>query len=424
MNGEQKQINWMFWIWWIVLTILSGFVGSYLSDTLGWGTQDFNGDAGTLFFMLDNGILALAVCAAQWILLRNHFYKSFWWFVAGTLGRFLGVLIGYMVVVTVIVQFNLSSGIWQFYLFSTLRGVVLGISQWIFLKQQRAKAGWWILASAVGWTIGLILIDTSQNELIRNGVDYAIAGIITGAAMIWILRQPIKEPKQETGSGDLVRAFILVWALSWGISWFIGWYTVSLIGWGFSFAIGGQVGGKIAGGIAGLIGGIGTAIVLKRAKPSDGLKIYQIALLALGIAGIVFYDWVGRFGIDVILAPGTEWKKQGIGGPMSGLVVGVLTAVILTWTNHSFNWKQFLLTIGGWAFGFSIGGLIAWNVGAQVGENFVDLSGSGTVSSLILLTLISGICGAFAGWIGGIATLRQFFAIPQNNNNESATSKE
>jgi len=228
MNSEQKQVGWMFLVWWIGLTIVGGFIGSYLSDLIGWGMQDLGGDAGTLFFMLDNGVLALTVCAAQWILLRKHFDRSFWWLIAGTFGRFFGVLIGYMAVMTVIVQFDPPSGIWQFYLFSTLRGVIVGVSQWIFLKRQRAKTGWWILASAVGWAIGLILIDTSQNELIRNGADYAIAGIITGAVMVWILRQPAHDPKEENIAGGLVRAFILVWALSWGISWLIGWYTVSL----------------------------------------------------------------------------------------------------------------------------------------------------------------------------------------------------
>ena len=225
MNSEQKQVGWMFLVWWIGLTIVGGFIGSYLSNLIGWGMQDLSGDAGTLFFMLDNGVLALTVCAAQWILLRNQFHKLFWWLAAGAFGRFFGVLIGYMVLVTIITQFNLPSGIWQFYLFSTLRGVILGVSQWIFLKQQRVKADWWILASAVGWTIGLILIDASHKEFIRNGVDYAIAGIITGIVMIWILRQPATEPKEaEIGSG-FVRTLIIVWALSWGVSWFIGWYN-------------------------------------------------------------------------------------------------------------------------------------------------------------------------------------------------------
>ena len=198
---------------------------------------------------------------------------------------------------------------------------------------------------------------------------------------------------------------------------------VSLIGWGLSFAIGGQVGGKIAGGLAGLIGGIGTAITLKHANPTGGIKTYQIAILALGIAGVVFYDWVGRFGIDVILAPGTEWKKEGIGGPLSGIVIGVLTAIILSWINRSFSWKQFLVTIGGWALGFSFGGLIAWNVGAHMGENFVDLSGNGSVSSLILLTLISGICGGIAGWVGGTATSMQFLTLPSQDTNQSVIKK-
>lgn len=422
MNSENKQVGWMFLVWWIVLTSVGGFTGSFLSSLIGWGTQDISGDTGTLFFMLDNGVLALAVCAAQWILLRNHFRKSFWWLAAGALGRFFGVLVGYMVLVTIIIQFNLPSSIWQFYLFSTLRGITLGISQWVFLRQQRVKTGWWILASAVGWTIGLILIDTSQNEFLRNGVDYALAGIITGAVMIWILRQPVPEPKGTEIEGGFVRRLIIVWALSWGVSWFIGWITVSYIGWGLSFTMGGEIGGRLAGGIAGLIGGIGTALALKWASSSGGLKTYQMVLLAVGWIIFVFYDWADGFMVASL--PGDD-IQEGIGGPMSGLIGGVLTAMILAWVNNSINLKNFLLTAGGWALGFTVGGLLAWNAGFEIGLRYATPGNySGNMSSLILLILISIICGAFAGWVGGTATSMQLPAPPLDTSTMMLQSEE
>jgi len=419
MNSEKNRIGWKFWGLWVALTIAGGFVGNFISDAIGWGRQDVSGDVGTFFFMLDNGALALVVCAAQWILLRNHFSKSFWWVLAGTFGRFFGVLIGYIAIITIIVQFDPPSGIWQFYLFSTLRGTILGISQWLFLRQQRTRTGWWVLASAIGWTIGLILIDSSQDELIRSGVDYALAGIITGSVMVWILRQPNSEPKIGAIRGSLVRTLISVWALSWGFSWFIGWNTVSYIGWGLSFTMGGEIGGKIAGGIAGLIGGIGTALALKRAKLFDRLRIYQIVLLAMGWIGIVFYDWSDGFMVASL--PGTE-IQEGIGGPISGLVGGVLTAIILTWANRSFNLKQFFVTAAGWALGFTVGGFVTWNVGFEIALNYATPgNNSGNISSLILLTLISSICGAFAGWVGGVSTLGQFSKPSSANNKDDVT---
>ena len=174
--------------------------------------------------------------------------------------------------------------------------------------------------------------------------------------------------------------------------------------------------------IAGLIGGVGTAIVLKLAKPSNGLKIYHLILLALGWAGIVYYDWLDGFvvaGIPVaqnpngvvIAALSVNPIKGGIGGPLSGLAGGVLTALILLWSVRSLRWKQLCVIVVGWALGFAIAGWIAWTIGLQIALNYANgpLYGNNSgISSLILFTLISVLCGAFAGWSGGAATLKQF----------------
>ena len=158
---------------------------------------------------------------------------------------------------------------------------------------------------------------------------------------------------------------------------------------------------------------------MKRAKPVDGLRIYQSVLLALGWIGIVFYDWSDGF--IVASLPGAE-IQEGIGGPMSGLVGGVLTAIMFTWANYSFNLKHFVFTAGGWALGFIVGGFITWNVGFEIALNYATPgNNSGNISSLILLTLISGICGAFAGWVGGIATLGQLSKPSLKNNKDDVT---
>lgn len=426
MISEQKQVGWVFLVWWTGLTIVGGLVGDYIAEILGLGTQGLDTAAGVLLSMLGSGVFALAISVAQWILLRRYISKSIWWLVSGTVGRAFGVLIGFIAVMMIIVQFDLQGGTWSYLAYVTIRGAVLGVSQWIILRQWRAKTGWWILGNAIGWMLVPIVADFFVGTTISNSIVsillYAIPGIITGALIVWILRQPIPEPKENGRTSGSIRSFILIWALSWGISWFVGWYTVWAIGWGYSFVVGGEIGGRMAGGIAGLIGGIGTAIILRKAIASNKLKIYQSVILALGWAGIVFYDWADGFVVASL--PGNE-IQQGVGGPMSGLVGGVLTALILSWANRAINWKQLVVTIGGWALGFTVGGLTTWNIGHGIALDYATPGNySGDISSLLLLILISGICGAFAGWLGGTATSIQFLTLPSQDSNNSVISNE
>ena len=435
MNIAQKQVGWSFLIWWTGLTIIGGLVGNTIADRLNLGILNWPTDTGILLSMLGSGVFALTVSAAQWILLRRLFSKTAWWLVAGTLGRAVGLLIGSFAIVLLSHQINLQAGLLSSAIYFTLRGAVLGASQWLVLRQWRTKAGWWVLGNAIGWMLGPTLLGlfipslTTNAPVISDLISVAIAGAVTGAVLVWILRQPTPAPMKETGGSRLIVTWISVWAISWGVSWAVGWSVIRYIISSGYIIESGKFGGMIAGGIAGLIGGVGSAIVLKMAKPSDGLKIYHLVLLALGWAGIVYYDWLdgfivaglpvaqNKFGI-VTMAISTNPIKPGIGGPLSGLVGGILTALILLWSSRSLDWKQLCVIVIGWAAGFAIGGWIAWTIGFQIAMNYADgplYGNKSSVSSLILFTLISVLCGAFAGWCGGVITLKQFSLIPSQN---------
>jgi hypothetical protein len=377
--------------------------------------------------MLESGVLALFVSAAQWILLRRMFSRTAWWVVAGTFGRAFGMLIGSITIVIISHQFNLQAGFWSSSIYLALRGALLGTSQWLVLTQWRTRAGWWVLGNAIGWMLGPALQDllippgAISAPVIGDLIAVAIAGAVTGAVMVWILRQPSPAPMKENGGSRLIVRWISVWAISWGVSWAVGWSVVRAITDSGYIILGGKIGGMIAGGIAGLIGGVGTAIVLKLARPSYGLRTYHLILIALGWASIVFYDWMdgfviaglpvsqNKYGIVIAALSGSP-IRHGIGGPLSGLVGGVLTALILLWSIHSLNWKQLGATVIGWALGFAIGGWMVWTIGLQIALNYVNGPTYGNdpgISSLILFTLISALGGAFAGGIGGAATLIQ-----------------
>ena len=60
-------------------------------------------------------------------------------------------------------------------------------------------AGWWVLASTVGWAVsvaGLVIPGEEIMDFWALGVGLAGVvglGAMTGLALVWLLRQPAKE---------------------------------------------------------------------------------------------------------------------------------------------------------------------------------------------------------------------------------------
>ncbi|MCP5035396.1 MAG: hypothetical protein GY939_26655, partial [Actinomycetia bacterium] len=63
-------------------------------------------------------------------------------------------------------------------------GLAVGVLQWLVLKPQVPRAGWWVLASTVGWLLGV----PAGEAVGWNGLG-AVHGIITGAVLVLLLRQ-------------------------------------------------------------------------------------------------------------------------------------------------------------------------------------------------------------------------------------------
>ena len=68
-----------------------------------------------------------------------------------------------------------------------MAGLVAGILQWLALRGQVARAGWWVLASTLGWAVGLGLA-VAVGRALGWMVAGALGGAITGVALIWLTR--------------------------------------------------------------------------------------------------------------------------------------------------------------------------------------------------------------------------------------------
>jgi hypothetical protein len=61
---------------------------------------------------------------------------------------------------------------------------VAGAIQWLVLRQQIHRAGWWVFTSTVG---GAVAWFRGWTEVVF-AVGGAVAGVITGPVLIWLLR--------------------------------------------------------------------------------------------------------------------------------------------------------------------------------------------------------------------------------------------
>ena len=213
--GSPKAPGWGFWLWWVLASTVGWSVGGYLGSAAGWGLS-----RGIAVVGYGAGAAAGGIAAGvlQWLVLRQQVARAGWWVLASTVA---GAVIGVVgVVVGAAVGFGVrwvdggpettganSGGDWVLGVGLVLYGTVLGVLQWLVLRQQVARAGWWVLASTVGWPVS-IGVGGIGVQAVRAVTDVtlpavtaalipAIYGAITGSVLVWLLRQPVPAAATE-----------------------------------------------------------------------------------------------------------------------------------------------------------------------------------------------------------------------------------
>jgi hypothetical protein len=134
--------------------------------TLGWL---LGGILPSDFAMVATG---LVIGLLQWVVLRQYIPRAGWWIVFSALGW----TAGWGIIIKLLPP---QLGI----LTEPVLGATLGTTQWILLRWHYYRAGWWILVSTLGWTVGLTGLT---GELLVG----AVVGAVTGIALELLLRYP------------------------------------------------------------------------------------------------------------------------------------------------------------------------------------------------------------------------------------------
>ncbi len=178
MRDLSMAAGWGLGLSWVLACTVAWGVGGTVGVALGRP-----GDiivAGYVAVVL-GGILAGVL---QWLVLRPLVAGAHWWVLASIVAvALVGVVVFGVGLVNVDVGWVVGVALF---------GTVVGVLQWLVLRDQVARAGWWVLASTVGWVVAgpataLVGVDAAMG--LSWGVLGAVYGSVTGPMLVWLLRQ-------------------------------------------------------------------------------------------------------------------------------------------------------------------------------------------------------------------------------------------
>jgi hypothetical protein len=202
-----ERADWWFWAKWILGTLVGGSVGLAVGGGLTFLVMnavvgDSNIPTAAFVMALTIGIVAgigaiigtvAGIGTAQWMVLRERVHRAGWWVLAtavgGVVGLAAGGFAGWLVVVGLGGVESGFAGVIRvltpaLIVGMAVGGAVVGTAQWMVLRKRVRRAGWWVLASAVGMG--------------ASGVVSVVGvGVITGFVLIMLLRHPKTMPPKE-----------------------------------------------------------------------------------------------------------------------------------------------------------------------------------------------------------------------------------
>ena len=156
---ERPAFDAIFWFQWIMATTLGWILGSLLLPYIS---------------LVAAGV---GVGIMQWPVLYHRIPRAWRWPVSTAIAWIGGSLF-----VLIAVPANL-----QIILAGVLLGPVVGLAQWLVLRQEVSWAGWWIIVSTMAWITGLTLLPGT----LSTG---ALAGALTGFALALLFHYPKPSP--------------------------------------------------------------------------------------------------------------------------------------------------------------------------------------------------------------------------------------
>lgn len=197
---RRQEDGWENWGNWVLATIASGTVGSALglavAMTIGIAmatSMGINSAVLAISGAAGGTVLGAVVGIGQWLVLRQHFEKAGWWILVTALGMVM-VMIGVAITTRVIAHPGIA-----LIAVGAISGSVVAAGQWLILRQHFKRAGWWILSTALGGGTAMLIVGA----MLETG-GWSI--VMTWA---WVAGMTI---------GMAVESGLVYWAVTWAVA--------------------------------------------------------------------------------------------------------------------------------------------------------------------------------------------------------------
>jgi hypothetical protein len=197
---ERPTVGWRFWIFWMLATLAGGVVFALASFPLNWAWARFfpprdvlspQSEISIVFLFamaVDMGLLGAFLGCAQWLVLKRERKGIGVWVLATAVGFAFGGLMLYVNMPMLDTLGPVKAAL-QF-------GLLPAVFQWLVLRGRVYQAGWWIPFTLLGWPLAFLLTGLAyMTSLYVEPFDMLSALLIptavAGAGMVWMLRRPV-----------------------------------------------------------------------------------------------------------------------------------------------------------------------------------------------------------------------------------------
>jgi hypothetical protein len=182
MSEIRMRKRWVAFGGWIILSI-SAILLSFLmlwiliTPTTGKSNPVLDAIIGIFTF----GIL---LPFAQWIIIKQLFPNSIVWLFVSLLGLLIIFAIDLVITTIGIMP---SQGAIRVISLAISYGAIVGVAQWLFLRQYVENALLWVFANALGWGIVTMVTGAIVEGVLEIFVFSALPAIATGIALVYFL---------------------------------------------------------------------------------------------------------------------------------------------------------------------------------------------------------------------------------------------
>jgi len=120
---------------------------------------------------------------SQWFVLRDQIHSTHLWILATAIGFYIGALLLKVLTLSDIIV----KGLWA----HILGSAILGLAQYIVLRRRIKHAGWCLLTTTISWVLAQQIIGVQNLGIQPFGI--LIFTVITGFAMAWLLQYHLQD---------------------------------------------------------------------------------------------------------------------------------------------------------------------------------------------------------------------------------------